>query len=59
MNAGFRSTFNGSWTKSSTHALTKLSLPNEDFGRIDKRGNPDFEGSTFKEREYSIWASNH
>jgi hypothetical protein len=21
--------------------------PNDDFGGIDKRGNPDFEGSTF------------
>jgi hypothetical protein len=23
--------------------LKSLSLPNEDFGRMDKRGNPDFE----------------
>jgi len=36
-----------------------LPLPNEDFGMIDKRGNPDFEGSTVQGREYSIWATNH
>jgi len=36
-----------------------LSLPNEDWGRMNKRGNPDFEGSTFHGREYSIWATNH
>jgi hypothetical protein len=36
-----------------------LSLPNEDFGRRNKRCNPDFEGSTFQGREYSIWATNH
>jgi hypothetical protein len=35
-----------------------LPLPNEDFGRIDKRGNQDFR-STFKGCEYSIWATNH
>jgi hypothetical protein len=33
----------------------KLSLLNEDLGKRDKRGNPDFEGSTFQGREYSIW----
>ena len=32
-----------------------LSLPNEDFGMRNKRGNPDFEGSPFQGREYSIW----
>jgi len=26
-------------------------LPNEDLGRMNKRGNPDFEGSTFQGRE--------
>ena len=36
-----------------------LSLPNEDFGRGNKICNPDFEGSTFQGREYSIWATNH
>jgi len=36
-----------------------LSLPNEDFGRFDNRRNPDFEGSPFQGREYSIWATNH
>jgi hypothetical protein len=35
-----------------------LSRPNEDFGRRNKRGNPDFR-STFQGREYSIWATNH
>jgi len=30
-------------------------FPNEDLGRIDKRGNPDFDGSTFQGREYYIW----
>jgi hypothetical protein len=39
--------------------FVSLSIPNEDLGRIDKRGNPDFEGSTFQGREYSIWATNH
>ena len=32
---------------------------NDDFGRIDKKENPDFEGSTFQGRECSIWATNH
>ncbi len=36
----------------------KVMLPNEDFGRIDKRGNADVR-STFQGREYSIWAKNH
>jgi hypothetical protein len=35
-----------------------LPLPNEDFGRMNKRCNPDFR-STFQGREYSIWATNH
>ncbi len=35
-----------------------LCSPDEDFGRIDKRGNPDFR-STFQGREYSFWATNH
>ena len=39
--------------------FVSLSLPNEDLGRIDKRGNPDFEGSTFQGSEYSICATNH
>ena len=34
-----------------------LSLPNEDFGRRNKRWNPDFR-ITFQGREYSIWATN-
>jgi hypothetical protein len=34
-------------------------IPNEDFGRRNKSGNPDFEGSTFQGREYSIWDKNH
>jgi hypothetical protein len=38
--------------------IVNLTLPNEDFGRIDKRGNQDFR-STFKGCEYSIWATNH
>jgi hypothetical protein len=38
--------------------FVSLSLPNEDLGRIDKRGNPDFR-YTFQGREYSIWATNH
>ncbi len=37
----------------------QCTLPNEDFGRMNKRWNPDFEGSTFQGREYSIWATNH
>ena len=36
--------------------LGGVNFPNEDLGRIDnfndKRGNPDFEGSTFQGREY-------
>ncbi len=35
-----------------------LSIPNEDFGRMNKRWNPDVR-STFQGREYSIWATNH
>jgi len=35
--------------------FTILPLPNEDFARRNKRGNPDFEGRTFQGREYSIW----
>jgi len=38
--------------------LTSLPLPNEDFGRMNKRCNPDVR-STFQGREYSIWATNH
>jgi len=34
-----------------------LSLPNEDFGRMNKRRNPDVR-STFQGREYSNWATN-
>jgi hypothetical protein len=34
-----------------------LSLPNEDFGRMNKRGNLDFR-STFQGREYSVWDTN-
>jgi hypothetical protein len=34
-----------------------LSLPNEDFGRMNKRWNPD--GSTFQGREYSFWATKY
>jgi hypothetical protein len=34
-----------------------LPLPNEDFGRMNKRENADFR-STFQGREYSIWATN-
>ncbi len=46
-------------TRPGTYApLTTLSLPNEDFGRMNKRWNPDFEWSTFQGREYSIWATN-
>ena len=36
-----------------------LSIPNEDFGRRNKRRNPDFEWSTFQGRDYSIWATNN
>ncbi len=36
-----------------------LTLPNEWFGRMNKRWNPDFEGSTFQGREFSIWTTNH
>jgi len=39
--------------------FTSLPLPNEGFGRRNKRWHPDFEGSTFQGREYSIWAKNH
>jgi hypothetical protein len=38
--------------------VTSLSLPNEDFGRMNKRWNPDCR-STFQGSEYSIWATNH
>ncbi len=38
--------------------VKSLPLPNEDFGSRNKRWNPDFEGSTFQGREYSIWATN-
>ncbi len=41
--------------------LTKqlyVSLPNDDFGRVNKRRNTDFRG-TFQGREYSIRATNH
>jgi hypothetical protein len=31
-----------------------LHLPNKHFGRIDKRGNLDFEGSTFKGEGNSV-----
>jgi len=34
-----------------------ISIPNEDFGRRNKRWNQDFR-STFQGREYSIWATN-
>ena len=34
-----------------------LHLPNEDFGRMNKRWNPDVR-STFQWCEYSIWATN-
>ncbi len=37
---------------------TTLPLPNEDFGRRNKRGTPEVR-STFQGREYSIWATNH
>ena len=37
---------------------SSLWLPNEDFGRMNKRRNPDVR-STFQGREYSIWATNH
>ncbi len=40
-------------------SIENLSIPNEDFGRRNKRWNQDFEGSTFQGREYSIWATNH
>ena len=33
---------------------SSLSLPNEDFGRMHKRGNPDLRRKHFKGREYSI-----
>ncbi len=36
-----------------------LPIPNEDLGRRNKRWHPDFEGSTFQVREYSIWATRH
>ena len=39
--------------------FARLPLPNEDFGRLNNRWHPDFEGSTFQGREYSIWATNH
>ena len=35
-------------------AVYSLSIPNEDFGRRNKRCHPDFEGSTFQGREHSI-----
>ncbi len=38
--------------------IKSLSLPNEDFGRRNKRWNQDFR-STFQGCEYSIWATNH
>ncbi len=38
--------------------LQTLPLPNEDFGRRNKRRNTDFR-STFQRFEYSIWATNH
>jgi len=37
--------------------VTTLCSPNEDFGRRNKRWNPDFR-STFQGCEYSIWATN-
>jgi hypothetical protein len=42
---------------SDRHMLWILSLPNEDFGRMNKRGNLDFR-STFQGREYSVWDTN-
>jgi hypothetical protein len=41
-------------TGSASSSFSRLPLSNEDFGRIDKRGNPDFR-STFQGRAYSIW----
>ena len=42
---------------SDRHMLWILSLPKEDFGRMNKRGNLDFR-STFQGREYSVWDTN-
>jgi hypothetical protein len=39
--------------------ILNLCSPHDDWGRMNKMGNPDFEGSTFQGREYSIWATNH